>query len=88
MTVAVNGVDLSVGARQVVAVIGESGSGKSTLAQVIAGLHLPERGEIRLAGKVLAPAVARRSLEERRRVQVNRRCPRVGFVAGETGQPE
>jgi peptide/nickel transport system ATP-binding protein len=68
--VAVNGVDLSVGARQVVAAIGESGSGKSTLAQVIAGLHLPERGEIRLAGKVLAPAVADRSLEERRRVQV------------------
>ncbi|MBV9784065.1 MAG: ABC transporter ATP-binding protein [Acidisphaera sp.] len=67
---AVNGVTLSVAAREVVAVIGESGSGKSTLAQVIAGLRPPTAGEIRLAGRRLAPDVARRSLEERRRVQM------------------
>jgi peptide/nickel transport system ATP-binding protein len=68
--VAVDGVELSVAAREVVAIIGESGSGKSTLAQVIAGLHQPVRGEIRLHGEALAAAVARRSLDQRRRVQI------------------
>ncbi len=67
---AVDDVALRVAPREVVAVIGESGSGKSTLAQVIAGLHPPSEGEIRLAGQVLAPSVARRSLDERRRIQI------------------
>ena len=60
----------SVAAREVVAIIGESGSGKSTLAQVIAGLHPPSAGEIRLAGRTLAASAARRGLEDRRRIQI------------------
>jgi peptide/nickel transport system ATP-binding protein len=67
---AVDRADLSVAAREVVAVIGESGSGKSTLAQVIAGLHPPAEGEIRLGGETLSTAVARRTLDQRRRVQI------------------
>jgi peptide/nickel transport system ATP-binding protein len=52
------------------AVIGESGSGKSTLASVIAGLHAPASGEVLLDGKTLAPVTGRRTVEERRRVQL------------------
>src|SRR6186713_3089268 len=40
------GVSLSVGAGQVVAVIGANGAGKSTLLKCIAGLMHPSRGEI------------------------------------------
>jgi peptide/nickel transport system ATP-binding protein len=69
-TIAVDKVELAVARGQVVAVIGESGSGKSTLAQVIAGLHLPVEGEIWLENTRLGSAVARRNLEQRRRIQV------------------
>jgi peptide/nickel transport system ATP-binding protein len=51
-------------------VIGESGSGKSTLARVIAGLLPASAGEVRLGDTVLAPAMAQRSREELRRVQI------------------
>lgn len=43
---AVDGVDLSVGAREVVAIVGENGSGKTTLAKLIAGLYPPDGGSI------------------------------------------
>jgi peptide/nickel transport system ATP-binding protein len=51
-------------------VIGESGSGKSTLARVIAGLVPAARGEVRLDGQVLPPALAGRTREQFRRVQI------------------
>ena len=68
--IAVDDVDLSVTRGEVVAVIGESGSGKSTLAQVISGLHPPFAGNIRLEGARLGHTVAKRSLQDRRRIQV------------------
>ena len=53
-----------------VAVVGESGSGKSTAARVITGLLPPEAGEVRFEDAALPPALAARSAEQRRRVQL------------------
>lgn len=50
---AVNEVDLSVGASECVGLIGESGSGKSTVARMIAGLTRPDKGEIFYKGHLL-----------------------------------
>ena len=52
------------------ALVGESGSGKSTLARVIAGLHAPESGVVRLGDDVLAGLARKRSVDQRRRVQL------------------
>ena len=51
-------------------VIGESGSGKSTLARVIAGLLPAASGEVRLGVTLLAPAMAHRTREQLRRIQI------------------
>lgn len=50
---AVNNVSLSVGANEIVALVGKSGSGKSTMLQVIAGLMKPDSGEVIFQGEVL-----------------------------------
>src|SRR5581483_2054826 len=47
---AVDGVDLAVGAGEVVSVIGPNGAGKTTLLNLISGFYHPERGEIRIGG--------------------------------------
>ncbi|MCF8709974.1 ABC transporter ATP-binding protein [Rhizorhapis sp. SPR117] len=51
-------------------VIGESGSGKSTLARVIAGLLPATTGSVELDGELLPRAMADRSREQLRRVQI------------------
>jgi ABC-type lipoprotein export system ATPase subunit len=48
--VALNGVTLTVGSGEYVAVIGKSGSGKTTLLNLITGIDRPTRGEIWIAG--------------------------------------
>ncbi len=53
-----------------VALVGESGSGKTTIARAIAGLHPPSHGQIVLGGKVLAPLARKRTVEDRRRIQI------------------
>jgi iron(III) transport system ATP-binding protein len=51
---AVRDIDLSVFAGDLVAVVGESGCGKSTLLRLVAGLEVPDRGEIRIDGRAAA----------------------------------
>jgi len=47
---ALDGIDLEVGEREFVAVIGRSGCGKSTLLRLIAGLLAPTEGQVLVAG--------------------------------------
>ena len=61
-------VDLPPG--QTLAVVGESGSGKSTLARVITGLLPPTEGTITFAGRDLPPALAQRTKDDLREVQM------------------
>ena len=64
--------DLAVGAGEIVAVMGESGVGKSTLLNLIAGLDVPDAGEIRLDGVALG------GLDDEARTVLRR--DRIGFV--------
>lgn len=50
----IGGIEFSLSAGDVVAVIGHSGSGKSTLAKMLAGIWTPQRGAIRLDGTPMA----------------------------------
>ena len=54
-TLALDQVDLSVGAGEIHALIGENGAGKSTVIKTLAGLYQPDSGEIHLDGRVVEP---------------------------------
>ncbi|MCW5604873.1 MAG: ABC transporter ATP-binding protein [Burkholderiales bacterium] len=45
-----DGIDLTIPAQSVVAIIGSSGCGKSTLLNIISGLVTPERGDVAING--------------------------------------
>ena len=49
--IALDSVDLEVGAGEVVALIGENGAGKSTLMKVLGGVHQPDAGMVEVLGK-------------------------------------
>ena len=55
---ALDDVSLDVYAGEVHALVGENGSGKSTLIKIIGGVLKPDKGEIRISGKVFAPGRA------------------------------
>ena len=67
-----DGVDLEVAAGEYVAIMGESGVGKTTLLHLIAGLDLPDSGQVSLGGVDLA------TLDDDARTLLRRRS--VGFV--------
>ena len=66
------GVQMEVASREMVAIVGPSGAGKSTLLHLIGGLDRPTEGRIRCAGADLSQLSDRRLADFRSR--------RVGFV--------
>jgi peptide/nickel transport system ATP-binding protein len=55
---------------QALGVVGESGSGKTTLAKVLAGLHVPSRGQVEFQGRDLPASLDTRSSDQLRRLQI------------------
>ena len=59
---AVKGVSVSVREGEIYGLIGENGAGKSTLMRMLAGLYIPDSGEVRVSGTPLHPG-AKSALE-------------------------
>jgi NitT/TauT family transport system ATP-binding protein len=52
-THALERIDLAIREGEFLAIVGPSGCGKSTLLRIVAGLHLPTSGEVRVAGRTV-----------------------------------
>ena len=59
---ALEDVNLSVGEREAVCIVGPNGGGKTTLVKLILGLLTPQRGEVRVFGQPPEPGKAPRRL--------------------------
>ena len=75
---ALQGLDLTVKAGELTALVGASGSGKSTLLQILAGLDVPTAGSATVSGRDLLGMTAKERLRYRREV--------VGFVWQQTAR--
>ena len=53
----VNDVSVSLHGGEVVALMGRNGSGKSTLLRTLAGLHMPDRGDVTVSGRPPRPGL-------------------------------
>jgi lipoprotein-releasing system ATP-binding protein len=71
-TTLVHDIDLTIGARQYVAITGPSGSGKSSLLYLLGLLDLPTEGEVRISGRATA------HMNEAERAQI--RLSTLGFI--------
>ena len=88
---AVDGVSFDIAKGEVLGLVGESGTGKSTIGRSVLKLVEPSAGEIRFAGRDLAPLSARQMRPYRRRMQIIFQDPyaslnprrRVGDTIGE-----
>jgi ABC-type sugar transport system ATPase subunit len=56
-------VSLALDEGEVLGVVGENGAGKSTLMKILAGIHQPDRGTIKLGSDAFAPKNPREALE-------------------------
>jgi len=65
-------VDASIGAGEVVAIVGRSGSGKSTLLNIVSGIDRADSGEVAIGGRIVT------SMQEPERTLFRR--THVGFV--------
>lgn len=54
MVLAVKGLDLQINEGEFFVIVGASGSGKTTLLRCVAGLEIPDRGEIRIAERIVS----------------------------------
>ena len=66
----VDGVSLAVRSGETLGLVGESGCGKSTLGKVIAGLHEPTSGQVKLNGLPVQNLTNRKRLPFRRDIQM------------------
>jgi simple sugar transport system ATP-binding protein len=60
---ALRGADLTLWPNEVIGLVGDNGAGKSTLMKTLTGVHRPDSGEIRFAGRRVvfqSPADSRR----------------------------
>jgi nitrate/nitrite transport system ATP-binding protein len=60
--VVLNGVNLTIGSKEYISVIGHSGCGKSTLLKIIAGLEKASSGNVTLEGKLIRKPGAERMM--------------------------
>jgi peptide/nickel transport system ATP-binding protein len=75
----VRNINIEIHRGETLAVVGESGSGKSSMARVVTGLLPRWTGDVKLAGESLKPALAQRSRDVMRRLQMVHQMPDVAL---------